>query len=123
MSKTYLKEAATASKLITKFGGPAVVVRTGAPTGLEYDPSFGGEITFAALIADIAHSVTRSENSVIEQGEKAGVMVMVDGDVPSKTDSIRISGEDFVFVELKPLKPNPDGSVVLYEYVAKSAIA
>jgi hypothetical protein len=122
MSKDYAREAATARRLIEKFGGDALVVRVGEETGPAYDPTIGAEQTFPAIIADIGYSITRRNDSVIEAGTKVGVMVMENGDIPLKTDSLRINGVDFVFTDLQPLQPNPDGAIVLYEYTAKSAV-
>ena len=122
MSKDYAREAATARRLIEKFGGDALVIRVGDEAGDQYDPTFGAEQTFPALVADIGYSITRRNDAVIEAGSKVGVMVMVDGDTPLKTDSLRINGVDFVFTDLQPLQPNPDGQVVLYQYTAKSAV-
>lgn len=69
-------------------------------------------------IADTGYSITNRDDTLVEAGDKVGIISAEGLSVaPQKQDSIRIDGDDYAFVDLKPLFAGSD--VVVYEYVAR----
>lgn len=111
----YTRLEATAQRLIAKYGKPAVVVRE-TRTGPAHDPSVV-QTPYACMVADIGYSITDRDASLVQVGDKVGLMSTSAEIAPSKEDKLQIDGGTYAFVDLKPL--NPGGLTLLYEYHAR----
>jgi hypothetical protein len=111
----YTRLEATAKRLIAKYGKAAVLVRE-TKTGPAHDPSVV-ETPYSCMVADIGYSITDRDASLVQVGDKVGLMSTAVEVTPEKGDKLQIDGGTYSFVDLKPL--NPGGLVLLYEYHAR----
>lgn len=111
----YTRLEATARRLIAKYGKPAAVVRR-TTSGPPHAPVVT-ETAHACTVADIGYSLTNRDATLIQTGDKVGIMSTDLAIVPALPDKLRIDGQDYAFVEVQPL--NPGGLTLLWEYVAR----
>lgn len=111
----YVRAAATATRLIDKYGKGAQIVRQEA-SGPLHAPVLT-PVEHECKVADIGYSLTNRNDTHIQVGDKVGLMSTDVAVAPVLSDTLRIDGADFRFIDLQPL--NPGGLVVLYEYVAR----
>lgn len=116
MSTLYARLEATARRLIAAYGKSATIVRitNGGPPHAPV-PS---EATHAALIVETGHKMTLIPETLIEAGDRMGIISTDLGVAPRHADKIEIDGTRYNFVDLKPL--NPGGTILLYEFLARA---
>lgn len=108
----YAATAATATRLLQRFGAPATIKRqtTGA-----YDPATGtASVTTAELAttaAIFAYDQKYVDGTLVLQGDQRAYLAP--GQEPKQGDKLAWQGTDFTVVAVKPV--SPAGVVVLYE--------
>lgn len=115
--KDYRREQATATRLITKFGGEAELRREAGAVTNPFDPLPAVQTFQVTIVETGENSLTRRADSAALAWTKAGLMAAQNGVKPEPTDKLRISGRDYTVLQVMPLTPNPDGETVLYEWV------
>ena len=109
----YSTQAATADRLIDKFGGDATLIKSGGYTGPDYDKTPLPDIETTITIVDLD----------IKQDDRAGTLVGTQGRVIyakasaaiEKGDKVRINGVVHGIAMVSPLQPAPGAQVIFYE--------
>ncbi len=118
MSAFYARLEATARRLIKDKGSVQTLLRAGTPTGPAHDPQPGADVRTPCYLVETGYSLTDRDATLVEQGDKLGLIsTELAGYVPEKTDRIEIGGEEYQFVDIKPLAPG--GTTLLYEFHAR----
>ena len=128
----YAPQQATATRLIAKFGGPAVLRRESGDISdaarFEISPfeSAPDPVDYDVLIVNVggnsltrSDSLTRRPDSASLAWSKAGIMATPKGVKPEPSDKLVINGRAYALVQVEPLTPNPEGFTVLYEWTAR----
>ena len=113
----YAKSAATADRLITRFGQAATLIRQVQIGGTDWNPTLADQ-SRDCTIAVLDYENREIDGTRIQTGDKK-VLVSAVGLSPEPTtvDRIAISGEEHSVMSVKPL--SPAGTVVLYEVQAR----
>ena len=103
-----------AQDMLREFGRQCFIVKPGAETGAEYNPTIGAGTpqAFTAVLTDY------------RQGERDGTLVQINDRraivsteglavVPTPQDRFRIDGKDFEIVSVSPVQPAE--TVVIYK--------
>jgi hypothetical protein len=117
MSAFYDRLEATARRLIKDKGFATTLLREGAPTGPPHDPQPGADSTHACYVVETGYSLTDRDATLVLQGDKLGLISTEMDTVPVKTDRLVIGGDEYHFVDLKPLAPG--GTNLLFEFHAR----
>ena len=110
----YVKSAATATRLITKFG-QSVTLRHytigtySTTTGLNTVTT--SDVTAKAAIFDFAQGQTLQAGNLIQSGDKQALMAVTQ--TPAMQDHVIVGGKEYVILSLGEL--NPAGTVVMYD--------
>lgn len=112
----YTRLEATAQRLIAKYGKPAEILRV-TTSGTAHDPTVN-EASHGIILVETGYSITNRTDSLIQTGDKVGI-ISTDADVePRKTDKLRFpDGEVWTLEDVQPL--NPGGLLLLTEFVAR----
>lgn len=112
MSFNYTKTAATATRLLARFGAAATLKRASAGT---YDPSTGTdtvtETSLATTAAVFAYDAKYIDGTLILQGDQRAYMAP--SVTPKQGDKLTWQGADYTVIAVKAL--SPAGTVALYE--------
>lgn len=111
----YTDLAEMAVELIGELGKDAAIVReekSGPPHAPVITP-----VAHPCKVADIGYSMTNRDATLIQTGDKVGIISPDLGVAPGLHDLLRIDGADYRFVDLQPL--NPGGLTVIWEYTAR----
>lgn len=111
----YVRAHATATRLIDRYGKPAVLVReerTGPPHAPVVTP-----VEHPVTLVETGYSLTNRDSTLVQAGDKMG-LISTGGTPPALDDKLRIDGSRYSFVDLQPL--NPGGLVLLYEFHCRS---
>ena len=112
MSFNYANTAATALRLLQRFGASATIKRTTAGT---YDPSTGTSAETVTSLATTAavfdYKQSYIDGTLILQGDRYAILS--NENEPKQGDHFTWQGEDFDVVNVKPLAPS--GVKVIYE--------
>ena len=113
----YAKSAATADRLITRFGQAATLIRQVQISGPDYDPTFAKQ-SRDCTIAVLDYENREIDGTRIQAGDKK-VLVSAVGlsPEPSTVDRIDIGDEEHAIISVKPL--SPAGTPVFYEVQAR----
>lgn len=119
MSAFYQKMAATALRLLTKFGAPIVLARE---TGRDIDPVTGvdtagvdASVTTTGLIKPYPDRMI--DGTRILEGDKE--LVLSSEHQPLPSDKPQIGGEDWSIISIKTIDPDLTGAVVYFVQVRK----
>lgn len=115
MSAFYTRMEATARRLIAEYGKAATVVRF-ATSGPAHAPVIT-ETEHACVLVETGYRLTLIPETLIQSGDRMGIISTTITIVPETADKIDIAGERFNFVDVKPL--NPGGTTLLYEFLAR----
>lgn len=116
-AKDYTAPQATADRLIARFGATGAIRRT-TTSGPAHDPTIT-ETDYAAIIVTPGYTLTNRDGTLIQAGDKVGLIAMKDLAVtPTMADKVVIESKAYSFVDLQPLRPA--GTTVLYEFVARA---
>ena len=112
MSFDYDRSAATALRLLNRFGATATLTRAGTPTGPAYDPTPGTPTTWTASAARIGMEIKDREGGLVKAGD---VQFLVESAAaPMIGDTLALAGESvYRIVALAPV--SPAGTVVVWE--------
>lgn len=108
----YANTAATATRLIARFGAACVLTRTGEPV---YDPSTGittpatTDMSTTAVVIDMPQKYV--DGTLIKQGDKTAYCVP--SVVPVQGDVLTWQGAVFTIINVKPV--SPAGVPVVFE--------
>lgn len=116
MNPLYARLEATARRLLGSYGKPAAIVRD-ERTGPPHAPVVT-EVEHPVVLVETGYSLTNRNETLIQTGDKVGI-ISTDADVaPALDDVLRIDGDDYRMVDLQPL--NPGGMVLLYQFVCRA---
>lgn len=115
VASLYTRLEATARRLIQQYGKPAALARD-VRTGQDYNPTVTTQ-TIAIQIVEIDYSLTNRDASLVQVGDKLGLISTAASSAPLLSDRIVIDGITYSLVDLQPL--NPGGLVLLYEFHAR----
>ncbi|MFC4729096.1 hypothetical protein [Coralloluteibacterium thermophilus] len=105
----------TAQRLIDTYGKAGSIVReerSGPPHAPVVTP-----VAHSCRLVDTGYSLTNRDASVVQVGDKVGVLSPDVPVEPGLHDRLRIDGTDYRLVDLQPL--DPGGVTLLFEYVAR----
>lgn len=112
MAFDYTKTAATATRLLLRFGSAATLKREVAGT---YDPATGTtpvtETSLATTAAVFAYDAKYIDGTLILQGDQRAYMDP--GVTPKQGDKLTWQGADYTLIAVKPV--SPAGVPALYE--------
>ncbi len=117
MSAFYDRMQATATRLIDRYGYATRLERDGAPTGPPHNPQPGTPTQHDCKAVELDYSLTNRDTTLVQQGDKLGLISTAIDIAPTKDDRILLGGEPFQFIDLQPLSPG--GQVLLYEFHAR----
>jgi len=108
----YTRAAATALRLLTKYGQPVTLVRQ---TSGPYDPTTGTSpvttTTYAGYAAVFAYPAAEVDGTMIQRGDKRAYLTLT-GATPLPSDAFTIAGVTHAIVNVEAL--DPGGLVVMY---------
>lgn len=107
----------TAERLIRENGKVAYVVVPGAPFGDPWNPQPGEPTEEAVYFVETGYKIDDRNQTLIQQGDKLGIVSTETGVVPEKDRAIKIDGTTYQMIDVQPL--NPGGTVMLYEIHAR----
>lgn len=116
MTSFYTRLNETARRLIKQRGKLITITRT-PKTGDAWNPTEGTPETYDGYVVETGYSLTNRNQSLVEQGDKLGVISTEINIVPAMGDTITFGSDDYRFVDLEPL--NPGGTTLLYEFLAR----
>lgn len=112
VSFNYPGTAATATRLLDRFGAPATLKRTGPAT---YDPATGttsGSVTSLPTVAAVfAYAAKYIDGTLIKQGDQQAYCAP--GVAPTQGDVLTWQGVDYTVISVKATAPA--GVPVLFE--------
>lgn len=116
----YQRMAQTATRLLAKFGAPAVLSRDGG-TGV-YNPQTGqveggGTQTWDCTAAVLTYSAKDIDGSLIEAGDSRVLIAPDIATVPETGDVVNVAGRTLTVVRVAVTAPA--GTVVLYDVQAR----
>lgn len=115
MSAFYDRLNETARRLIEKYGKAATIIRN-TSSGPAYAPVLT-PVSHGCKLVDIGYKLTLIPQTLIQLGDKMGI-ISTDLDItPGLPDKLVIDGGQYNFVAVQPL--NPGGTTLLYEYLAR----
>lgn len=117
MTTFYDRIEATAKRLIKDKGYVAAVVRDGAPTGPPHNPQPGAPVEHACYVVETGYSLTNRSDTLIQAGDKVGLISTEINIGPVLSDRLKVSGQVYRFADIAPLRPG--GQTMLYEFVAR----
>lgn len=106
----------TARRLIDSYGKGASLVRT--TTGWPPHNPTTTEATHDCRLVETGYSLTNRNATLIQVGDKVGIISTDLDVVPRLADKLVIDGIRHNLIDLQPL--NPGGTVLLYEFVARA---
>lgn len=110
----YAKSAATAQRLLAKFGQTGVLRVPGEPSGPPHNPTPGVPVNHACTFAVLKYENRDIDGTLIKASDKKVYLSTKDLTVaPLTTHTLVIGGADHTIVLVKPL--NPAGTEVFYE--------
>lgn len=110
----YDRTAATAAKLLTKFGGDVTLVSLTVPA---YNPATGSAApmptnsTRQGVLLDFGTGQTKASGGLIQQKDKR--LLLEPGVVPALEDQVIVQGQTYVIKGLGEVKPG--ATPVLYD--------
>lgn len=107
MSFDYAKAAATARRLITRFGRDVTHRVPGAPTGPAYNPTPGTPVDETVQAAEPQISIAFRNDSVIQDTDKL-LLIASTNTAPAAGHVIVDGGEEWQIVEARPFNPGSD---------------
>jgi hypothetical protein len=116
MSAFYARLQSTAERLIANYGKPADLIRI-TKTGPAHAPVLS-EQDYPAILVETGYELTLIPKTLVTVGDRFGVISTDIEVTPQMDDKIEIDGRRYNFVDIKPL--NPGGTVLLYEFLARS---
>lgn len=117
MSTFYDRMQATATKLIDRYGYGTQLERDGAPTGPPHNPQPGQPTRHDCKVVELEYSLTDRDTTLVQQGDKLGLISTAVDIVPGKDDRLLLGGQLYHLIDLQPLSPG--GQVLLYEFHAR----
>lgn len=116
MNPLYVRLEATARRLINSYGKPATIVRE-ERAGPPHAPIVS-DVEHPITLVETGYSLTNRNETLIQTGDKLGVISTEGEATPKLDDKLRLDGADYRFVDLQPL--NPGGLVLLFEFQARA---
>lgn len=117
MSAFYDRMEATARRLIEQFGYSAFILREGTPTGPPHDPQPGPDERHDCIIVETRYGLTDRDATLVQTGDKLGIISTDLAIVPADSDRIEIGGLEYHFADFRPLLPG--GQTLLYKFIAR----
>ena len=115
----YERLAATASRLVERFGSPITLTKS---TRAEYDPTAGEFLdssarTYTGYGVRTEYRANEIDGTRIQSGDARVYLSIVVGAQPATGDVLTIEGARYAVLECRPLQPGP--VVVLYDVQAR----
>lgn len=120
MAFDYARPAATAKRLLTKFGAPAVLSRDGGDGA--YNPATGqveggGTQTWDCTAAVMAYRAQDIDGTLIQAGDSRVLIAPDVATVPETGDVLNATGKTLTVVRVETLAPA--GTVLRYDVQAR----
>lgn len=115
VNSAYLRLEATAQRLIAKWGKAATLVRE-ERSGPPHAPVVV-QTEHSATLVTTNYSMTNRNETLIQTGDKVGIISTDLAVLPRLNDQLRVDGHEYRLVDVQPL--NPGGRVLLTEFVAR----
>lgn len=112
----YTRLAKTARDLIAKYGKNCAIVRE-TTSGPPHAPVVT-QTEYPVKIVETGYSLTNRNEVLVQAGDKVGIISTDAAVAPRLHDPIRIDGEMYRLIDLKPL--NPGGLTLLFEFNARA---
>lgn len=112
----------TADRLFARYGGAMSPVRLegGTPPQNPWDPPGEQEqVLYPVQIIETGYQQDYHAGTLIQAGDRLGMMAVPASVTPVLSDRLRIDGDDYMLLELRPVQPAPDGETVAYAYQAR----
>ena len=119
LPETYQRHRSTADRLITRYGGTAVLLQRGEQTGPDYAPEYGPDIETPVTYIETGYDITLHPDTAIQAGDVVGVMAVPSDVTPRPTDSLIVDGLEYRFMEMTPVQPSHDARVILFKFQAR----
>ena len=105
--------AADVADGIAEAGFAAAIVRKGAPTGPEYNPTPGTPAEHACTVVQSSYRQHERDGTLI-QAHDLKFLVSTDGldIVPTPEDELKVGGETYQIIDVAPLAPG--GVTIMY---------
>lgn len=115
MNPAYARLRATAERLIGRWGKAGVLTReerSGPPHAPVITP-----VEYPVKLVTTNYSMTNRNETLIEAGDKVGLVSTEAGVIPELDDLLEIDGHSYRLVDVQPL--NPGGLTLLTEFVGR----
>ena len=119
----HTRHQSTATRLITRHGGAADLVRTEGGTEPQnpWDPPGDAvDVFYPVTILETGYQQDYHAGTLIQAGDKLGLVAVSASITPNLSDRLRIDGRTYSIMEIKPVQPAPGGAVVAYSYQARA---
>lgn len=117
MSKfNYARTAATAQRLIERFGGPGTLTQPPAKSGDAWNPTLGSATSAPCTVAVVDYSARDRTSGLIEMSDQRALVAVVGQAVAPVVGAklrTRTGGVDYTVVTLTTVRPG--GTAVLYD--------
>lgn len=118
MDQLYTRLEALARRLIGQYGKPAAILRQGAPTGLDWNPTPGVVSEYPCVLVETRTFDHNRDAALVQQGDRIGLISTSVAVVPAMDDRLLLDGSEYHFVELRPL--NPGGLNMFFRFLARA---
>ncbi len=121
-SETYERHRATADRLIARYGGGAELVRIegGTPPQNPWDPPGDQqEVLYSVQFIETGYAIDHMAGTLIQTGDVIGVIAVPASITPALTDKLRLRGQDFHIMDVKPVQPAPGAPVLQFAIQAR----
>ena len=110
----HTRHQSTATRLITRYGGAAALVRMegGVQVNPWDDPPDEAEVAYSVQFIETGYQFDNLDGTLIQSGDVLGIIAVPASITPNLTDTFRLRGHDYTLIDLKPVQPSP-GAVVL----------
>lgn len=108
-----------ATRIITRHGGAAALVRQGPPTGPVFDPTPGEIIAYPVTILETGYDEQYKPATLVQAMDRVGMIAASADITPALSDLLRVEGVDYALMELTPITPAPDGIAIAFGFVAR----
>lgn len=111
----YKRLEATAKRLLAQYGKDCAIVRE-ERRGPEWAPVVT-QTEYPVKLVETGYSLTNRNETLVQAGDKVGIISTAAAVAPRLHDPIRIDGEMYRLIDLQPL--NPGGLTLLFQFTAR----
>lgn len=116
VAQLYKRLEATARRLIGQYGKDCAILRE-VRSGPDYAPVIEDQ-EYPVKLVETGYSMTNRNETLIQSGDKVGIISTAAATAPVLHDRLRIDGDTYNIIDLQPL--NPGGLTLLFEFTARA---